>query len=97
MAVPPEAEPYLLPDSATHNRPFSLKHAQQQVWRLLKGGAARKGGGCPSLQQCPLPPHCLPPTPLQASIVGNMKQAGLLRGAEATTYIEYGAGKGYLW
>lgn len=26
-----------------------------------------------------------------------MKQHGLLEGAEQTTYIEYGAGKGYLW
>lgn len=33
----------------------------------------------------------------QASIVGNMKHHGLLEGAEQTTYIEYGAGKGYLW
>ena len=39
----------------------------------------------------PLPRAC------QASIVGNMKQHGLLEGAEQTTYIEYGAGKGYLW
>lgn len=39
-----------------------------------------------------------PPRPsAQASIVGNMKAAGLLAGAEATTYIEFGAGKGYLW
>ncbi|PRW32644.1 tRNA:m(4)X modification enzyme TRM13-like protein [Chlorella sorokiniana] len=61
LLVPPEAEPFLVPESATCNRPFSLKHAQQQ-----------------------------------ASIVGNMKQQGLLEGAEQTTYIEYGAGKGYL-
>ena len=31
MEVPPEAAPLLLPESATCNRPFSLKHAQQQV------------------------------------------------------------------
>ena len=59
--MPPEAEPFLLPSSATDNRPFSLKHAQQQ-----------------------------------ASIVGNMQQRGLLQGAQAVTYVEYGAGKGYL-
>jgi hypothetical protein len=59
--TPPEAEPFLQPDSATDNRPFSLKHAQQQ-----------------------------------ASIVGGMKAWGLLEGAAATTYVEYGAGKGYL-
>lgn len=29
--------------------------------------------------------------------MGNMKQHGLLEGAEQTTFIEYGAGKGYLW
>ena len=40
LAVPPEAEPFLQPDSATHNRPFSLKHAQQQV-----GGQAGTGDG----------------------------------------------------
>lgn len=31
LLVPPEAEPFLVPESATCNRPFSLKHAQQQV------------------------------------------------------------------
>lgn len=61
LALPPEAEPFLAPESATCNRPFSLKHAQQQ-----------------------------------ASIVGNMKQRGLLAGAAGVAYVEYGAGKGYL-
>jgi hypothetical protein len=64
LAVPPAAEPFLLPESATCNRPFSLKHAQQQ-----------------------------------ASIVGNMQQRGLVpegAGAGGVTFVEYGAGKGYL-
>lgn len=41
VEVPPEAEPLLLPESATHNRPFSLKHAQQQVG--VGGGGRREG------------------------------------------------------
>ncbi len=61
LSLPPETERFLVPESATSNRPFSLKHAQQQ-----------------------------------ASIVGNMKQQGLLAGAAGLTYVEYGAGKGYL-
>ncbi|DBA70544.1 TPA: hypothetical protein ACH3X2_011942 [Trebouxia sp. C0005] len=56
--TPPECEAYLKPDN---ERPFSLKHAQQQ-----------------------------------ASIVGHMKQSGLLQNAERCVYIEFGAGKGYL-
>ncbi|KAL0025254.1 hypothetical protein WJX77_010713 [Trebouxia sp. C0004] len=56
--TPPECEAYLKPDN---ERPFSLKHAQQQ-----------------------------------ASIVGHMKQSGLLQNAERHAYIEFGAGKGYL-
>ncbi len=57
------------------------------------------------LYSCCTQPSTSPPTQctctmhlhLQASIVGNMKQHGLLEGAEQTTFIEYGAGKGYLW
>ena len=55
LLVPPEAEPFLVPESATCNRPFSLKHAQQQVGIHSGTGYASGPLLCPA---GPPPPCC---------------------------------------
>ncbi len=50
----------------------------------------------PYMQPDAARPFSLKHATQQASMVGNMQHAGLLANAAATTYVEFGAGKGYL-
>ena len=111
MLVPPSAEPLLLPESATHNRPFSLKHAQQQAsivgnmqarcwWGGEVGGGGMWGRGGGSWLCCCCDVPCLPAGPCRRSRARAhpppVQAQGLLENAAGVTYVEYGAGKGYL-
>lgn len=106
-AVLPDAPPEMADskgrtDSASARRPaFAAMLGEQRFRELLQRVEAAHAVLCPPARLSVMVPPDVAAggdrmAQQQASIVANMQEAGLLSNAEERTYVEMGAGKGYL-